>query len=114
MQTLTLRRRIAISALLAAVTLQAGIPLGQWVRAQQPARFGWQMYATARSAPLIRLHYTTGEIQDVRMADSVASMRPDVPFERFLTPHYCTRVAGLLAVEYTTATSSEVQPCSHS
>lgn len=62
-----------------------------WGLLHKPARFGWQMYASASRVPEFTLVHSSGQRDPVRPADFIANRRPEVRYERHLPPLLCER-----------------------
>jgi hypothetical protein len=91
---------IAACFFVAFLAAQILIPLAQLAWAPRPARFGWQMYSVASTAPSFELVMSDGDTKRLDITPYVTSLRGDVPLAQFLPPHLCTLFPDVAAVHY--------------
>jgi hypothetical protein len=102
-----LKQLAAAVFLVAFLVIQILMPLVQFVRAPRPARFGWQMYSVASTAPRFELIMPDGNTKPLDITPYVTSLRGDVPLARFLPQHLCALFPDAAAVHYQMADDSQ-------
>ena len=74
-----------------ALVVAAMVLVPAWGLFHKPARFGWQMFASAARVPEFTLVDPSGRRDPVRPADFIANRRPEVRYDRELPPLLCER-----------------------
>ncbi len=78
-----------------------------------PAKFGWQMYATATHFPEVQILTASGEPETVSLGSFAARLRPEVDYRRPVTGRICNTRPEAMAVRfvYIDTAREEVHSC---
>lgn len=83
------RFRLALFATI--LTIQVAIPLVQ-LRAERPARFGWQMFSGVQPPIEFIVEHTDGTVDTVTAQDYMIKPRQEIDPFPYLPPHICDQV----------------------
>lgn len=79
------------------LTIQVAIPLLQ-LRAERPARFGWQMFSGVQLPARFTVLHIDGTVDTVTVVDYLVKPRQEVDPFPYLPPHLCRQVPTAVAV----------------
>lgn len=77
--------------------VQIAVPLVQ-LRADRPARYGWQMYSGIKVIPRFEVITIGGDVRRVVLTDYVAHVRADLRYDTALPAHLCRIMPDASAV----------------
>lgn len=93
------RNRLAAGLIIGAfVIVQLAVPISR-LGAGDPARFGWQMYSSARPSPQFVVETADGDIA-VDLDDYLAARRVEIDVSDALPEHLCSVVDGAIRVTW--------------
>jgi hypothetical protein len=90
-----------------------GVPVLVNMYHAAPAKFGWQMYATATHFPEVQVLTASGEPETVSLVSFAARLRPEVDYRLPVTERICNTRPEAQAVRfvYTDTAREEVHAC---